>query len=325
MHTVFESDRSLVQVLLASIQQIAILMTMCILLSLIPFVRKVFRALRDRFIPSAHSPKAHDGSGKQNAALQTALQEFQKVQAFFCLALQVAFVLALNNSTWLDGPTVNQLAFTLFTIMEVSVSRVSTVTIGLLILRKSKGRLVWFTLAVSLVCIVMSSAIWYTSMHIRISQLRQSGFNPSECGGINPIQHCLSSDIGKLSEYVPKNFNVYYQWTSAVPLFVTFALTIEIVFPITTWHLPECLPKALKLTILSTALFLAEAWLLWGNVSLLVALCWMWVDKDIEDMTWTLGQIIGAGIFIPVFLEWLYLAICKCSPTTLFPEIDTLT
>lgn len=289
-------------------------MAMWILLSLLPFLRRILRVLRGRLIASADNrPKAHDKPGRQIVALVVALQEFQKVQVFFCLALQVAFIIALNNATFLDGFTIKRLWDTMGVIAVLSVSGVYSIIIGLLILRKSKGHLEWFILAVSLICIVISSAIWYTSMHVKISQLRQSDFNPPECGGINPMQYCLSSADEKLKEAVTEKFSVFYQWTSAGPLFVALALAMERVFPITTWPLPAFISKAVKWTLISIALFFAEVWLLWGNVSMLIGLVYVWINKDIVEMVWTLGQVISAGIFIPVFLEWLYIAICKCS------------
>lgn len=205
---------------------------MWILLSLIPFLRRVLRAFRGRFAASA-----------------------------------------IYRSKTPDGPTVDQLAATLGVIVTVSVSGVYPITIGLLVLRKGKGHLEWFKLVFSLICIIMSSAIWYKSMHIRISQIRQPDFNPYECGGINPMQYCLLSSIGSVSEYIPKDFNVYYQWTSAGPLVIACALAIEKTFPITTWHLPACISKTARLVLISIAPFFAEAWLLWGNVSVLVDLC----------------------------------------------------
>lgn len=138
------------------------------------------------------------------------------------------------------------------------------------------------------------------------------------------MQYCLLSSIGSVSEYIPKDFNVYYQWTSAGPLVIACALAIEKTFPITTWHLPACISKTARLVLISIAPFFAEAWLLWGNVSVLVDLCRLWVNKGFEDNVWTLGQVIATGIFIPVFFEWLYLAICEPFPPSIILNSDTL-
>lgn len=292
-------------------------------MSVIPLLRSAFDVCRRRLRRQTHASAVHRSRiraeyDEQAAVLLVTLREFQKTQVFFSMALQIAALLALNNPTWLDAPTLGQLGFSMVVVALISSTGVYPIVMGLIVLRRSKGLLESFLLAASLACVGVSSATWYRTVHTGMSQsmLRQADYNLAECGNINPIQHCLPSagNSKSIRDVVPKLDIV--QWTAAVPLFMALVLAIERVFPAADWPLPAFMSSSVKRMVRLVVFLVAEAWLVICNMAIMISLCGLWVDKTYEGKVWTVGQVIAAGIFIPVFLEWIFLVICVfCLPS----------
>ena len=98
--------------------------------------------------------------GNQTAALITTLQEFQRIQVFLLLALQAVILFILNHAIWLDASTDIQLETADLLTIYLSTAGVYPIILGLLTLRKTKGTVEWFTLVISLACVIVFSMTW---------------------------------------------------------------------------------------------------------------------------------------------------------------------
>lgn len=298
-------------------QQIAILGALWSALSFVPWLRSATLAWHKRKRPAERQPMIPSGTEKQSSVLVIALQEFQKTQVFFFLILQISALLALNNATLLDAPTWGQLQMNITVITLISATGVYPIAIGLLILRKSKVHLEWFTLLSSLVCAGVSSATWYETSHANISPklLRQTDFNPHECGGINPANHCLAPAGGErfVDMIATDSLSILRQEMSVVPLCVILYLTSERAILKLTCPTLYTIPGWAKNASRITMMLFTEAWLLWGNIDLFYRV-YSAFEFGHRVRVWTVGQVISVAIYIPVFIEWLYLALRKLLP-----------
>jgi hypothetical protein len=323
--------------MLSIIQQIAILAAMWLLLSSAQWLRNVLRVYSDRAhargvgrVEEALAP------GRQTAALIIALQEFQKTQIFLLLALQVVSLLALVHTTWLDAHTSPQLISNAAFMVLLSTAGVYPIILGLLTLRKSKGHLEWFTLVVSLACVVVSLATWTKVSRIDLGaiKLQQDDLISDECGGINPMRYCTMSGVS-LRSYGISSQLIFRQRLSIGPVCVMLYLVIEKATSVATrfkmswtpsWAtnvlhafrqrliwIPGWIRNVLRVTLL----LCAEAWLLWGNVMIFQLVYEIWADMDYEGRVWTIGQVIGVGVWIPVFIEYLYSALRRLLLSTI--------
>lgn len=308
------SDTTLSQVLLSCIQQAVILMAIWVVLSAADWLRWTIRKYGHKArVPTTQRLAAFSRPGRQTAALVAALQELQKTQAFFMLALQIACLLALDNAKWLQAPTFQQMYVNGIVILMLSAAGIYPIVIGLITLRKCKGRLEWFTLVASLACIGVSSFTWYKAASLRIdrSQLQQSGFNPPECAGINPAQYCEVPMDETISSRLSRRYPVFLQRLSIGPICAAVCLAAERILPFAVWYQSMAIPRWSKTILRISALVCTEAWVLWGNIEVCLFFVLLWQDVYAENRVWTIGQIIGVGVWLPVFIEWLYLALRK--------------
>ena len=280
--------------------------------------------------------------GRQTHALVVALQEFQKTQVLFLLALQIVSLLALDHSTWLEAPTPMQVYYNAVFMMMLSTAGIYPIAIGLSMLRKNKSgdedptterkakdELEGFTLLMSLACIAVSSATWYRSSHIKFNagQLQEEGLNLDDCGDINPLRYCIGSGSSLASAGLTHDvFSL--QWLSVGPICVALYLTVETALPPMVQHglihAPIWSTRRLQATkhrlgripswtwtFLKTLFILCiDAWLLFGNVLIFGNIYTIWKEPLDDGKVWTIGQVIGVAVWVPVFLEWVYVAIC---------------
>lgn len=312
-------------------QQVTILMVIWLLLSSIGWLRSGLRIFSHRIHGSgAQRTKKLSAPGRQTAALIIALQEFQKTQAFLLLAIQVVSLLALEHATWLDASTPLQLTMNAAFMMLLSTAGVYPIILGLLTLRKSKGRLEWFTLIMSLACVVVSSVTWARVSRIDLYAIQQqSDITFEECGGINPTRYCLGPGMSLRSSMDIGSVTLLRQRITIGPVCVLLYLVLENILPAATRHnliwapswakkdadsgghrfkwIPSWVPRVLQVFVL----LCAEAWLLWGNIMIFMNFYSVWEEFSDEGMVWTFGQVIAVAVWVPVFLEWLYTALRK--------------
>jgi hypothetical protein len=316
--------------MLSVMQQIAILAAMWLLLSSAQCLRGVLHLYSNR-VHTRGMERLKDAlaPGKQTAALIIALQEFQKTQIFLLLAIQVVSLLALVYTTWLDAHTSPQLIWNAAFMVLLSTAGVYPIILGLLTLRKSKGHLEWFTLIISLACVVVSLATWARVSRIDLGaiKLEQDDLVSDECGGINPMRYCRTSGMS-LSTYGIGSEPVFRETLSISPVCVMLYLVVEkAVGSVATrfklsWTpsratnvlhafrqrliwIPGWIGNVLRVAVL----LCAEAWLLWGNIMIFQLVYRVWADVDYEGRVWTIGQVIGVGVWIPVFIEYIYSAL----------------
>lgn len=314
-------------------QQVTILMVIWLLLSSIGWLRSALRVFMHRMHGSGvQRSKNLLVPGRQTAALIIALQEFQKTQVFLLLAIQVVSLLALEYSTWLDAPTPLQLTLNAAFMMFLSTAGVYPIILGLLTLRKSRGRLEWFTLVVSLACVAVSSITWARVSRIDLYTIQQqSDIMFDECGGTNPTRYCLGPGTSLRSGMDIGSVTFLRQRITIGPICVLLYLILENIWPAATRHgtvwtpswarkdetsarhpfkwTPSWVAKVLKVVVL----LCAEAWLLWGNITIFMNFYSVWQEFSDDGMVWTIGQVIGVAVWVPVLLEWLYTALRKLS------------
>jgi len=289
--------------------------------------------------------------GRQTHALVIALQEFQKTQVLFLLALQIVPLLSLDHSTWLEAPSPVQVYYNAVFMMMLSTAGIYPIALGLTMLRKNKSddndedkdkdlaavrkdddALEGFILLMSLACIGVSSATWYRSSHIKFhaSQLQEEGINFEDCGDINPLRYCLGFDVSLTSLGLTQDA-LSRQWLSVGPICVALYLTIETALPPMIRHgliyLPRWSTKASQAakhrlrkvpswvwtSLVSVFVLGIDAWLLLGNVLIFGNIYLIWKEPFDDGKVWTIGQVIGVAVWVPVFLEWIYVVICKYS------------
>jgi hypothetical protein len=315
-------------------QQVTVLMAIWLLLSSLQWIRSILRVCSRRVKASGlRRTQKFLAPGTQTASLVVALQEFQKTQVFLLLALQVVSLLALDHATWLDAPTPNQLMMNAIFMMLLSTAGVYPIVLGLLTLRKSKHLLEWFTLITSLACVVVSLVTWARVSRIDLSEMqRQSDITFDECGGSNPMRYCMKPDTNLRSEMGVTAEPLLRQRMSIVPVCVVLYLVLEKVLPAASSHelvwIPiwatktwtsarryfKWVPSWAARVSQTVVVLCAEAWLLWGNISIFMFFYSVWQEFSDDGVVWTIGQVIGVGVWIPVFLEWLYSALRMFSP-----------
>jgi hypothetical protein len=326
-------------------QQTMILMAMWLIFTSAQLLRVALHASRRWLSTATLKPlTTFLDPGQQTHALVVALQEFQKTQVLFLLALQIVSLLALDHSSWLEAPTPMQVYYNAVFMMMLSTAGIYPIALGLTMLRRNKGddkkdstaarkdkdELEGLVLLLSLACIGVSSATWYRSSHIKLNagQLQQEGINLEDCGDINPLRYCMGSGSSLASEGLTQDI-FSRQWLSVGPLCVALYLTIEAALPPLVRHglipVPSWLkkvPQAAKhrlrnipswtWTFLNTLFILGiDAWLLLGNVLIFGNVYIIWKEPFDDGKVWTIGQVIGVAVWVPVFLEWIYVAICK--------------
>jgi hypothetical protein len=315
-------------------QQTTILMAMWLVFTSAQLMRATLHASR-RHLSSAATKRLTKllEPGRQTDALVFALQEFQKTQVFFLLALQIVSLLALDHSSWLEAPSPLQVYYNAAFMMMLSTAGIYPIAVCLTILRKNKGELEGFPLLMSLACIGVSSATWYRSSHIQFnaSQLQEEGFNPEECGNINPMRYCIGPGSSLASDGLTQDL-FSRQWLSVGPICVALYLTVETALPAMVRHgliyIPnwstklvqavECHLRRIPSWIWTSSKFVfilgIDAWLLLGNVLIFDNVYETWGLPFDDGKVWTIGQVISVAVWVPVFLEWIYAAICGSPP-----------
>jgi hypothetical protein len=324
-------------------QQVSISMGIWLVLSVLQWIRSASNVYLHRVHASgARRIQRLLKPGRQTNSLVIALQEVQKTEVFLLLALQVVTLLALNHATWLDAPTISQLTMNAIFMVLLSTAGVYPIILGLLTLRKNKGHLEWFTLVTSLACVVVSSVTWARVSHINLLRLqKQSDIDFDECGGSNPMRYCIEPGANLRSETSVGSEPFLRQSMSIWPICVVLYLVLEKALPIATRHTSTSTPSWAAKTWTNTrhyfkwvpswvasvmqvvVLLGAEAWLLWGNIKIFQVFLDVWRIFSDDGMVWTIGQVIAAGVWIPVFLEWLYSALrtslpCKCGTNQIY-------
>jgi hypothetical protein len=310
-------------------QQVTILMVIWLLLSSLQWIRSISRVCSRRVNASGlRRTQKFLAPGRQTASLIVALQEFQKTQVFLLLALQVVSLLALDHATWLDAPTPTQLMMNAIFMMLLSTAGVYPIILGLLTLRKSKRHLEWFTLITSMACVVVSSVTWARVSRIDLSEMQQqSDITFDECGGSNPMRYCMTPGTNLRTAMGVTAEPLLRQRMSIAPVCVVFYLVLEKILPAAsghdliwipiwatkTWtsarHHLKWVPSWATKVLQTVVVLCAEAWLLWGNISIFIFFFSVWQEFSDDGMVWTIGQVIGVGVWIPVFFEWLYSAL----------------
>jgi hypothetical protein len=315
-------------------QQVTILTAIWLLLSSTQWIRSALRVCSRRVNASGvRRTQKFLAPGGQTASLIVALQEFQRTQVFLLLALQVVSLLALHHATWLDASTPSQLRMNALLMMLLSTAGVYPIILGLLTLRKSKRHLEWFTLITSLACVVVSMVTWARVSRIDLSRLqKESDITFDECGGSNPMQYCIKPGTNLRSEMDDTIDYLLRQRISIGPICVLIYLVLEKALPAAsrrnmiwipvwatkTWTSArqrlKWVPSWVTKTLQTLVVLCAEIWLLWGNATIFMFFYSVWIVFSGTGMVWTIGQVVGAGVWIPVFLEWLYSALRMFSP-----------
>lgn len=322
---------TLKQIILSIMQQTMIIMAMWLFFTSTQWLRAASHRIRRR--SSTATTKRLTAiltPGRQINALIVALQEFQKMQVLFLLALQLVSLISLDHSAWLEAPTPAQVYNNTLFMCFLSTAGIYPIVLGLVTLRKCKGKIEGFILLMSLACIGVSSATWYRSSHVDFSagQLQESGFSPKECGNANPLRYCMKSGRSLASEGYIESFLII-QWTSVGPICAAIYLAIEAVLPVAIRHdlisVPNWRTRSLqaprhRLTRISgwvwkiakaISILFIELWLLLGNALIFQNVYLIWSLPSVYGRVWAIGQVIGVVVWVPAFLEWCYVAIRK--------------
>lgn len=312
---VTQSNADETQVLIACLQQSILVIVFPIFLLIIYFIHQQLALVEP-------TPRliTREAVWKQADAATSALQEFQKSQFFFLLALHIVSLLAISNPSWLEAPTERQIYNNLGFMNLFSAIGVYCLVAGLIALRLMKGYLEWFTLLTALTGVTISFTTWSKSMGINVNAnyLKQDGFKPIECGAINPTRYCLQpSSLPAQKSKISQDL-IYARWPS-IPLVVMVAcLLLEKIGPSL---LKERMPKVHNMSKWwKGALCILEAYAIICNGLVMITIALTWLTMRHQEKNWTIGQVLAVGIWVPVLVEWVYLAVRKCPKACFQPS-----
>ncbi|TKA69406.1 hypothetical protein B0A55_07838 [Friedmanniomyces simplex] len=288
-------------------------------------------------------------ASKHAAALVSALDEMQKAQVFFMLAVQIAALIALRNPTYMQATSWQQLWNNYGILFNLAFGGMLPVIFAMLIKRLS-GATAVYTLIVSTCCVIVSSVTWFLTWFAipdPDKSIVYQGPPLPQCAGIAPVKYCYQ-----------------YGWfyanadatTKAIPMLV-FCWVVQLclildavdVFPVTNtdgfaskgncfqWIEQKILGRPFWIRyddrhfnqsrwrtmlrfdtgerivrLVQDFIILAtECAFVSLNVVLITDYAHLLLVNDFQTLdlkNWTLGQVIAVTIWVPVFLEYLYVA-----------------
>lgn len=336
------------QVLLSFSQQSALLLAMWLFLSLMRCTHflaycQLWYGHRRHYHRSKRWRLAIDAAARMTtqwtfpnvtAATISALSTFYATQVFFLITLQAASHFAINNSILLGARNFREVFVSFGLLAFISASGMHPVILALFTLRKDQQGLSWFPLLISSACALISwiSGLVTYSRIFKGTDLLQDGYNPQQCGGINPGKNCLTEDFAVSNKYFSQSGDLWWDTpglsnvmspVSGVATFAAILLLIveklilekEKVISVEpfsqkrlwrarTWM--RTLGQFNMYRYLGLLLAIAEAWHVYATFCLMfiVSSVLRWPSYDITE-TWTLGQIMAVAIWAPVMIDWI--------------------
>lgn len=261
-----------------------------------------------------------------HGATLTTLLDFQKAQIAFASVMQLVTLIAFNHPAWLGAVTMDQLGLGVGLLRCINTLSIITIALNLMTLRndKSNGTVPGLVLFASSCSILISFVILptYVNKNNDTARLQQDGLNPPECGGWNPMQYCTtildesqtdnSSVVTLFSTLLAVICGTTIEWSVRSPNGRRMARRFgrnDVDGPLSRWARSATLRLGLKI-----AYMLYELWLFVAGGLSLTKLVNLYRGKEYAfGRKWTLGQILAVSVWIPIIIEWLYLAIGELS------------
>jgi len=256
--------------------------------------------------------------------------ELQKTQIFYMMTIQIASLIALQNIQWLQAPTWQALDNNRQLFQTISSSGINPLVFNLYTLRKANKAspylVVWTT-----VCIAVSVVTWFRSFQKPTPEhldATATGLTIEQCGGAAgaPILCCLEGGISTQPGQDSQSLTITLLIQG---IFVLEAIAIFDnpadpgakcnVFAHLRRNLTEAFPKLDSGVWRSVGrgvrrVFFAsvDGWLFYCHFTLLSGYCVYGITSYSPAVkTWTLGQLIAITVWVPVFVEYLWLLISK--------------
>ncbi|KAK0279956.1 hypothetical protein LTR35_001005 [Friedmanniomyces endolithicus] len=283
------------------------------------------------------------------AALVSALDEMQKAQVFFMLAVQIAALIALQNPTYIQATSWQQLFNNYGILFNLAFGGMLPVVFAMLIKRLA-GTTAVYTIIVSTCCVIVSSVTWFLTWNANPdpdTSIVYTGPPIPQCAGIAPtkfcyqygwfyanadatskafpmlvfcwvVQLCLILDVITLFRVKESDGSASkgncFQWVEQKILRMPFWTRYDDKhFNQSRWRTMLHFDTGERMVRLlqSCIVFATECGFVGLNVVLITDYAHLLLVNDFQTLdlkNWTLGQVIAVTIWVPVFLEYLYVA-----------------
>ena len=281
---------------------------------------------------STNIPRA----AKMRFCLTISLQEFQRVQCFFALAIQTASIVSSYTAS-LQSVTIGQAQANASLLLAVTQNNMSCLAFVYWYLRRNIGASVYNTF-LTWSTFIMTLASWGVifplSRSIGLDNVA-AGQTYAACSYVNPIRAC-SPHYAK--QHYIDNFLLYYHFgnilSSAVLLFVCacedYAATSQKWSEALLCRYPSIFrwyDRARSFYLRHAILYLARKllWLSFLSLVLLLFLCCMITNcieimafayyQQIDASTWTFGQIVAVTVWAQPLMEFLQMLCRRHEPS----------
>lgn len=253
-------------------------------------------------------------SPKLHAALVTSLYDFQKTQIFFSVTLQITAMITTVDTSWLDATTIPELKIGILMFEIVGSMGIFPLALNLITLSRHKGSLDRFISVASTIAMFLACGPFLTIVvgNWKPGKLKQAGFDPVECGRLNPLQHCIGG-------VALTNFNGVLARSSGekwmrllVVLILLLIGAVLLLFELIPciWHrslISGCRQRTwTRLRCISP---LIEFVLVCANCSTLSTLYKLTIQIPLAE--WSLGQCLAVAIWVPFLVDFAWFLIRK--------------
>lgn len=272
-----------------------------------------------------------------NAATITSLVEFQEVQVFFVIAIQIA-TLATSQIEGRSSSGSDSFAEVLLNaqmVQSLAVNSILPVVLTQCILQR-EGMLWWYSLGLTSITVLLAQVIRAPSMS-RVSDFETLWQNFKEaspveaCGGLpNPMTYCNTDNYsGRYGNWEGTGVALVFVYIAVVTLLADMLVTVPRVRQLITLNLSR-VSQAVDGHDLRRFLFLVlenylwpcfrEFWWIGVQAGLLAFVISYFVEVliiafsvDLMDFgNFNYGQLISVMVWAPTLGKFVYFSICEC-------------
>lgn len=304
---------------------------------LIALIRQIFVPRRPSAWARATILQNRLAQTRLNAATITSLVEFQEVQAFFVIAIQIA-TLATSQIEGRSSSGSNSFAEVLLNaqmVQSLAVNSILPVVLAQCILQR-EGMLWWYSLGLTSITVLLAQVIRAPSMS-RVSDFETLWQNFREaspveaCGGLpNPMTYCNTDNYNaRYGNWGGTDVALVFVYIAVATLSADMLATVPRVRQLVNLHLSRVSLAAdghdqCRLLFLALENYLwpcfrefwwigVQAGLLAFLISYFVEVLIMAFSVDLMDFgNFNYGQLISVMVWAPTLGKFVYFSICEC-------------
>lgn len=310
---------------------------------LIAFIGKLFVPGRPSTWTKATILQNRLAQTRLNAATITSLVEFQEVQAFFVIAIQIA-TLATSQIEGRSSSGSNSFAEVLLNaqmVQSLAVNSILPVVLTQCILQR-EGMLWWYSFGLTSTTVLLAEIVRAPSMSRgsdfeTLWQNFKEGSPVEACGGLpNPMTYCnMDNYQAKYEDWKGTGLALAFVYIAIVSLLIDLVLAVPRVYNFFSFYLPRVSVAAdryeirgLLFLVLTKYLwpcfrefwwFGVQAGLLAVVISYFAEVLIMAFSVDLMNFgNFNYGQLISVMVWAPTLGKFIYFSICEC----LIPATD---